>query len=73
MVLRTAWRAQDEAARSRRERSDTEFLPAALEIIETPPSPGLRYLMLVLCALFAIALAWSVLGRLDVVAVASGR
>lgn len=73
MVLRTAWRAQDEAARSRRERSDTEFLPAALEIIETPPSPGLRYLMLILCALFAIALAWSVLGRLDVVAVASGK
>lgn len=73
MVLRTAWRTQDEAARSRRERSDTEFLPAALEIIETPPSPGLRYLMLVLCALFAIALAWSVLGRLDVVAVASGK
>jgi hemolysin D len=73
MVLRTAWREQDEAARKRRLRSDTEFLPAALEIIETPPSPGLRYLMLILCGLFAIALAWSVLGRLDVVAVASGK
>lgn len=72
-VLRTAWREQDEAARSRRPRSDAEFLPAALEIIETPPSPGLRYLMLILCGLFAITLAWSTFGRLDVVAVAPGK
>lgn len=72
-VLKTAWRDQDDAARSRRPRSDTEFLPAALEIIETPPSPGLRYLMLTLCGLFAIALAWSTFGRLDVVAVAAGK
>ncbi|EJL21735.1 type I secretion membrane fusion protein, HlyD family [Caulobacter sp. AP07] len=72
-VLKAAWRDQDQAARNRRSRSDTEFLPAALEIIETPPSPGLRYLMLALCGLFAIALAWSTFGRLDVVAVAAGK
>jgi hemolysin D len=72
-VLKTAWREQDEAARNRRPRSDTEFLPAALEIIESPPSPGLRYLMLTLCGLFALTLAWSAFGRLDVVAVASGK
>jgi hemolysin D len=72
-VLREAWGQQNEADRTRRPREEHEFLPAALEIMETPPSPGLRILMLTLCALFAIALLWSFLGRVDVVAVASGR
>jgi len=72
-VLRESWRMQDEAERTRRPQTDHEFLPAALEIMEKPPSPGLRWLTLILCALFAIALIWSVFGRVDVVAVASGK
>jgi hemolysin D len=72
-VLREAWRSQNEADRARKPIDEHEFLPAALEITETPPSPGLRILMLLLCALFAIALLWSVIGRVDMVAVASGR
>jgi hemolysin D len=72
-VLRTAWGLETEASRKPRRRLDHEFLPAALEIIETPASPGLRWLMLILCSLFAIALAWSFFGRVDVVAVAAGK
>lgn len=72
-VLRESWRLQDEADRTRKPVSDHEFLPAALEIMEKPPSPGFRWLMLILCSLFAIALAWSILGRVDVVAIASGK
>jgi len=72
-VLREAWRRQDAADRDHKPVVEHEFLPAALEIIEKPASPGLRILMLLLCALFAIALIWSVFGRVDVVAVASGR
>jgi hemolysin D len=73
-VLREAWRNENEARRSRRKQiAEHEFLPAALEIIEKPPSPGLRILMLLLCGLFALALLWSFIGRVDVVAVASGR
>ena len=72
-VLRESWRMQDEADRTRKPVSDHEFLPAALEIMEKPPSPGLRWLMLILCSLFAIALAWSIIGRVDVVAVATGK
>jgi hemolysin D len=72
-VLREAWRNQNAADRNRRPVEEHEFLPAALEIMEKPPSPGLRYLMLALCSLFAIALLWSFLGRVDVVAVASGK
>jgi len=52
---------------------DREFLPAALEILETPPAPLPVALMLTICAFFAAALAWSFVGRLDVHAVAPGK
>jgi hemolysin D len=72
-VLRESWRNQNAADRHRKPVEEHEFLPAALEIMEKPPSPGLRYLMLALCSLFAIALLWSYFGRVDVVAIASGK
>lgn len=72
-VLGEAWRRQNVADRNRKPIAEHEFLPAALEIQEKPASPGLRILLLLLCALFAIGLTWSFLGRVDVVAVASGR
>ena len=50
-----------------------EFLPAALEILETPPSPLPVVTMLTICAVFAAAFAWSFFGRLDVNAVAPGK
>ena len=72
-ALRISWRMQDEADRTRKPISDHEFLPAALEIMEKPPSPGLRMLLLLLCGLFTIAIFWSAIGRVDVVAIASGK
>jgi hemolysin D len=72
-VLRESWRNQNEADRNRRPVEEHEFLPAALEIMEKPPSPGLRYLMLALCSLFTIIVLWSFIGKVDVVAVASGK
>ncbi len=52
---------------------DREFLPAALEILETPPPPLPVALMLTICAFVLCALVWSFLGRLDVHAVAPGK
>ncbi|TFI58515.1 HlyD family type I secretion periplasmic adaptor subunit [Sphingomonas parva] len=72
-VLKEAWQRQNDADRSRKPREEYEFLPAALEIMETPPSPGLRVLMLTLCSLFAIAVLWSFIGKVDVVAVGTGK
>lgn len=72
-VLREAWRRQNEAERTKKPMVEHEFLPAALEIMEKPPSPGLRILMLSLCILFGAALIWSFVGKVDVVAVASGK
>ncbi len=52
---------------------DREFLPAALEILETPPAPMPVALMLTICVFFAVGLAWSFIGKLDVEAVAPGK
>jgi hemolysin D len=49
------------------------FLPAALEIIETPPSPIGRLGAYCLVAVFAFALAWACMGRVDIVAVSKGK
>ena len=72
-VLRASWVMQNKADRNKRPLSDHEFLPAALEIMEKPPSPGLRMLLLMTCTFFTAALVWSIIGTVDVVAVASGK
>ena len=53
--------------------ADREFLPAELEILETPPSPVRLALILIICGFVVVALAWSWLGRIDIVAVAQGK
>jgi hemolysin D len=53
--------------------ADREFLPAALELIEAPPSPIVVSFIWTICLLFAAALAWAWFGRLDIYAVASGK
>ncbi len=55
------------------ERSDRQFLPAALSILETPPSPVGVLLIWAICGLFAFVLGWSYFGRIDIIAVAQGK
>lgn len=50
-----------------------EFLPAAEEIVETPPSPFGRITIWLITALLVIALAWSYFGKLDIIASATGK
>jgi hemolysin D len=49
------------------------FLPAALEITETPASPLGRALALTIATFFAIAVAWVTIGEVDIVATAQGK
>ena len=56
-----------------RSREELDFLPAALEIVETPPPPLPRMAMLILVALLVSAIAWACLSKVDVVSTASGR
>jgi hemolysin D len=57
----------------RRTEFEVAFLPAALEVLETPPSPTKRAFGAIIIVLFCIALAWSVIGSVDIIAVAQGR
>jgi membrane fusion protein, hemolysin D len=52
---------------------DREFLPAALEILETPPPPLPIALIATISAFALAALIWSYFGRLDVYATAPGK
>ena len=56
-----------------RSRDEREFLPAALEVLETPASPVARTTVLLICSLFCLILVWSWFGRIDTVAVAHGQ
>ena len=60
------------SSRARR-REELAFLPAALEIVETPPSPIGRAIAFTLVGLFCMALAWSWWGTIDIVASATGK
>jgi hemolysin D len=53
--------------------SDREFLPAALEILETPPSPIQMRLLQSICIVAATTIAWTFIGKIDVIAVAQGK
>jgi hemolysin D len=56
-----------------RDRDELAFLPAALEIVETPPSPLGRAIGATLMVLFTVALVWACLGEVDIVATATGK
>jgi hemolysin D len=64
----------DEKTRNSLFKSDeVSFLPAALEIIETPASPTARATTWVLLVALALTICWLTFGKVDVVASASGR
>src|SRR6266516_947203 len=56
-----------------RRKGELAFLPAALEIVETPPSPIGRTIGATIILLFCAALVWAWWGTIDIVASASGK
>ena len=56
-----------------RRSEELAFLPAALEIVETPPSPIRRAIGATIILLFCAALAWAWWGTIDIVASAPGK
>lgn len=66
-------RAKPAEARWKSNDTARQFLPAALEILETPASPVGRAIGATVILFFALAVAWSVFGRVDIIATASGK
>lgn len=56
-----------------RHRADMEFLPAALEILETPASPVRVAVLWFICLLALLTLIWGWFGKFDIVATAQGK
>ncbi|MDQ8728035.1 HlyD family type I secretion periplasmic adaptor subunit [Bradyrhizobium sp. LHD-71] len=56
-----------------RRSDELAFLPAALEIVETPPSPLGRAVGFSIIAIFGVALIWASIGTVDIVAIAPGK
>jgi hemolysin D len=52
---------------------EREFLPAALEVTDTPPNPLGRTTALLLCLVTLAGVGWATFGKVDIVAVASGK
>jgi HlyD family type I secretion membrane fusion protein len=56
-----------------RNAAERAFLPAALEIVETPASPTLRVTAALIVLFLTSALVWSYVGRVDIIATAPGK
>lgn len=72
-ILRHVWRERKSLDSPPRLPMEAAFLPAALELQETPVSPAPRIAMWLLMAFALIALLWAVFGRMDLVATAQGK
>jgi hemolysin D len=57
----------------RRNNYELAFLPAALEIAETPASPVGRAVGATIIAIFCVAMAWATFGKVDIVVTANGK
>lgn len=72
-ALCDAWQHRGKLGDKNLSSEERSFLPAALEIQETPPSPAGRFLAWSLMLLFFIGVLWACFGHVDIVAVAEGK
>lgn len=72
-LWRRVWKDRNAIGDANRMEGLAEFLPAALEIQETPPSPTAKRLSRLLILLFSLALLWLICGKVDVVSTAEGK
>ena len=72
-VVRAAWGLRHELDGAKRLPHEVQFQPARLALQETPPHPAPRGAALAIGTFFLLALAWSILAEIDVVATATGR
>ena len=72
-IFRHAWRERKNLDSRPRLPHEAQFLPAALELQETPVSPAPRIAMWLILSFALIAFLWAIFGHMDVVATAHGK
>lgn len=68
-----AWQNRHTWQSKTHQRDELAFLPATVELLESPPSPIARTGTRVICAMVVLMLLWSFLGKIDIVAAAPGK
>lgn len=71
--LKDLWKNRGTMGDSRLSDIERNFLPAALEILETPPSPTGRILAYSLMVLFFIGVLWACIGEVDIISTSQGK
>lgn len=56
-----------------RTRPEREFLPAAIEVMDTPASPTGRIVTWCIIAFFVLTIIWAIVGKIDIHATLQGR
>ncbi|WP_199100955.1 HlyD family type I secretion periplasmic adaptor subunit [Dyella sp. ASV21] len=72
-AFHVAWTMRHELDPVSRLRHESEFLPAALALRDTPVHPAPRIASGVIVGLFTMALGWATLSKVDVVTTAPGK
>jgi len=72
-VFKVAWAERGAHALPDRQAHEAAFLPAHLELMETPIHPAPRWTMRIIAVLTILVLLLAVLGKLDIVVVADGQ
>lgn len=72
-VFALAWKDRKQSDTRGYSAAEAQFLPAVLAVQETPTPAAPRVFMWLLIAFAFLAVAWSVFGKIDIVAVASGK
>lgn len=72
-VFRAVWRARHELDSPERVAHELAFLPAQLELVETPAHPAPRWAMRIIAVLAVLIVLIGIFGRLDIVVTAKGK
>ncbi len=72
-IWRESVRHEKSKPKSNLNKTEVEFLPAVVELLETPVSPIGHAVVFLIIGLFVVTIAWASFGRIDMVAVAQGR
>lgn len=72
-AFKKVWRVRDRLDPPTRTADELAFLPAHLELVDTPLSPLPQWWARAIILFCTLALLWAILGHMDIVAVSSGK
>jgi hemolysin D len=72
-MLKNVWAHRAKLGNNHLDATHRQFLPAALEVQESPSSPATHWLLWLLLSLFCIGIVWAVFAEVDIVVTAPGR